>query len=109
MADVGYINIHGVRKDVSAGKITKRDLFEVMPFRNMLVTFQLTGAQLKASVENSIKNHAGIQLSGVKCIWKKEGDAIVFTTFLVGGKSLDEQKLYIAVASDYFMGEATRR
>ena len=108
MADVGYINIHGVRKDVSAGKITKRDLFEVMPFRNMLVTFQLTGAQLKASVENSITNHAGIQLSGVKCVWKKEGDAIVFTTFLVGGKPLDEQKFYIAVASDYFMGEAKR-
>ena len=108
MADVGYINIHGVRKDVSAGKITKRDLFEVMPFRNVLVTFQLTGAQLKTSVENSIRNRAGIQLSGVKCIWKKDGDAIAFTTFLVNGIPLDEQKIYVAAASDYLMGEAKR-
>ncbi|MCX6138705.1 MAG: bifunctional UDP-sugar hydrolase/5'-nucleotidase [Ignavibacteriales bacterium] len=108
LADVGYINIHGVRKDVSAGNITKRDLFEVMPFRNVLVTFQLTGAQLKASIENCIRNKSGVQLSGVKCVWKKEGDGIVFTTFLVNGKPLDEKKNYIGAASDYLMGEAKR-
>ena len=49
-ADVAFMNDGGIRKDVSAGRITKQDLFEVLPFRNVLMTFQLSGKQLQSIV-----------------------------------------------------------
>ena len=38
-ADVGFMNNAGIRKNLSAGPITKRDIFEILPFRNILTTF----------------------------------------------------------------------
>ncbi len=46
-ADVGFMNTSGIRKNMPAGSITKRDLFEILPFRNILMKFELTGRQIR--------------------------------------------------------------
>ena len=108
-ADIGFMNDHGIRKNVAKGPMTKRDLFEVLPFRNVLVTFQLSGKQVKEVVEHYITHHASIQTSGIRCTWKKNPDGTIeFPSFMVNGKPLDEQRMYIAAASDYMVGEAQR-
>ncbi len=108
-ADVAFMNNHGIRKNVTAGQLTKRDLFEVLPFRNVLVTFQLTGKQIKDLVKNYIQKHASIQTSGIICTWKRNGtNEIEFVSFMVNGKLVDDSKSYIAVASDYLVGEGKR-
>ena len=108
-ADVGFMNSSGIRKDLAAGPITKRDIFEILPFRNILVKFELTGKQIQSIVEYYIKEHSGIQTSGIQCDWKKRGDgSIEFERFLVNGRPLDSNKIYTGAASDYMMGEATR-
>ena len=109
LADVAFTNNHGIRKNISAGPMKKRDLFEVLPFRNVLVTFQLTGKQLQEIVKNYILNNSSIQTSGIKCTWKKNANGeIEFITFTVNGKPIDINKNYVAAASDYFIGEAKR-
>ncbi len=109
LADVAFTNNHGIRKNVSAGPMKKRDLFEVLPFRNILVTFQLTGKQIQDIVKNYILNNSSIQISGIKCSWKKSANGeIEFLSFTINGKPLDTKKNYIAAASDYFVGEAKR-
>jgi 2',3'-cyclic-nucleotide 2'-phosphodiesterase (5'-nucleotidase family) len=108
-ADIGFMNSSGIRKDLSAGPVTKRDVFEILPFRNILVKFELTGMQIRSIVEFSLREHTGIQTSGIQCDWKKKADGgIDFETFLVNGKPLDEHKIYIGAASDYMMGEVKK-
>ncbi|MBM4165414.1 MAG: bifunctional metallophosphatase/5'-nucleotidase [Ignavibacteria bacterium] len=107
-ADVGFMNNHGIRKDVLKGPLTKKTLFEVLPFQNILTTFQLSGAQLADVLRYYIKDKPQIQTSGILCKWKKENDGIEFVECTINGKPLDETKMYICAASDYFVGEAKR-
>lgn len=106
-ADVGFMNDFGIRKNVSAGPITKRDIFEVMPFPNILTTFQLTGAEVKTIVLNYIERHLKIQTSGIRCEWKRNASGKVEILRLeINGKRFDEKGSYVGAASDYFVGEA---
>jgi len=45
-ADFGIINSGGVRSEVYRGRITKGDIYEVMPFNDRLASFELTGKEL---------------------------------------------------------------
>ncbi|MGA3288120.1 MAG: bifunctional UDP-sugar hydrolase/5'-nucleotidase [Bacteroidota bacterium] len=108
-ADVGFMNSVGIRKDLSAGPITKRDLFEILPFRDILTKFKLTGKQIRAIMEYYLTQYPDIQTAGIQCKWKQKADGgIEFMTFLIDGKPLDENKTYVGVASDYMMGEAKK-
>lgn len=108
-ADVGFMNNGGIRKRLSPGPITKQDLFEVLPFRNILVKFPLTGGQVREIVGHYIKNRPGVQISGVQCDWKKdEAGNVEILKLVVNGKPLDENGAYTGAASDYLMGEAKR-
>ncbi len=104
-ADVGFMNSHGIRADKSAGPLTKQDLFEVLPFRNLLATFEISGKQLKDLVIYYLTQHSAIQLSGLQVEWKTAANGGVdFEKFLVNGAPVDDQKIYTAVASDYMIG-----
>ena len=106
-ADVGFMNNAGIRKNVTAGPISKRDVFEVLPFRNILATFQLTGAEVKTIVLNYIEKHLKIQTSGIRCEWRRGADGTVQLLKLeINGKPFDEKATYTGAASDYFVGEA---
>ena len=108
-ADVGFMNNGGIRKRLSPGPITKQDLFEVLPFRNILVRFPLTGKQVREIVQHYIKDRPGIQISGIECDWKNDGAGnIEILRLLVNGKPLDENGSYTGAASDYLMGESKR-
>ncbi len=106
-ADVGFMNVHGVRKDLADGPIRKRDLFEVLPFRNVLATFQLTGAQLRSVLQYSIRMRSGLHVSGITGVWSMGADSTVELRDLrIGGNPVDDARGYSCVASDYLIGEA---
>ena len=106
-ADVGFMNDFGIRKNLSAGPISKRDVFEVLPFRNILTTFTLTGAELKTIVLNYIEQDLKIQTSGIRCEWKRNAEGKVEILKLeINGRPFDEKGSYTGAASDYFVGEA---
>jgi 2',3'-cyclic-nucleotide 2'-phosphodiesterase (5'-nucleotidase family) len=108
-ADLGFMNNGGIRKRFAAGPITKQDLFEVLPFRNILVSFKLTGKQVREIVLQNIRERSGFQLSGVDCEWKRNADGTIeFVKLLVNGKPVENQSTYTGAASDYMMGEAKR-
>jgi 2',3'-cyclic-nucleotide 2'-phosphodiesterase (5'-nucleotidase family) len=108
-ADVGFMNNGGIRRDVLAGPLTKKALFEVLPFRNVLATFQLTGKQLRNVMMFNIAKRPGIQIAGMSGRWRRgpEG-SIEFTSIEVGGKPLDEERSYACAASDFFVGEGKK-
>jgi len=53
-ARVALLNNGGVRRNILAGDIKLSDVLEVLPFNNTLVAIDLTGAQIKASLEEGI-------------------------------------------------------
>ncbi len=108
-ANVAFMNNSGIRANVSAGPLTKKELFEVMPFRNILTTFQLSGKQLRDVLLHCLKEREGVSFSGITCTWKRnEAHEQVIVSMMVDGKPLDDDRMYICAASDYFVGEAKR-
>jgi 2',3'-cyclic-nucleotide 2'-phosphodiesterase (5'-nucleotidase family) len=108
-AVVGFQNNGGIRRDVVAGPLTKKTLFEILPFRNILATFQLTGKQLRNIMVYNIAKRPGIQIAGMSGRWRKSPDGSVgFTSIEVGGKPLDEERSYACAASDFFVGEGIK-
>jgi 5'-nucleotidase len=51
-ANVGVQNLGGVRADLTAGRVTFGQIYEVLPFDNQVVAIVLTGAQLKQFIEH---------------------------------------------------------
>jgi 5'-nucleotidase/UDP-sugar diphosphatase len=108
-AEVGFMNNFGIRKDLAAGPLTKKDLFEILPFRNMLTTFQLSGRQLRGILKYSLEKRPAIQIAGMTAVYKRKADSTVaLNDVRVMGKPLDDERMYICAASDYMVGEAKR-
>lgn len=108
-ADIGFMNNGGIRKRLVPGPITKQDLFEVLPFRNILTAFKVTGAQIREIVRNDIETRPGMLVSGIYCEWKRDADGRVeIVKLLVKGKAVVDSASYTGAASDYMMGEAPR-
>jgi 5'-nucleotidase len=52
--DVAIQNGGGLRASIDAGEVTMGDVLTVLPFQNTLSTFEVTGATLKAALENGV-------------------------------------------------------
>ena len=106
-ADVAFMNTHGIRKDLLRGPMTKRDLFEVLPFRNILTTFQLSGNQLLGVLHYYLEHRSGIQIAGLTCTWSMNPDSsVTLADVRVQGKLIENDRMYVCAASDFFVGEA---
>ncbi|HEU4840412.1 MAG TPA: bifunctional metallophosphatase/5'-nucleotidase [Ilumatobacteraceae bacterium] len=64
-AVVAFMNSGGIRADINAGPITYGEAFSVQPFANVLVTMDMTGAQIDALLEQQFTGGNGVlQISG---------------------------------------------
>lgn len=105
-AQVALMNPGGIRADLKAGQLTFGDLFAVQPFDNGLVKMTLTGAQLKAVLEQQFPAAGDkiLQVSGIRETYDKtraEGDRITSLT-LADGTAIDPAASY-AVACNSFL------
>ncbi len=55
-ADIALQNAGGVRVDIESGDFTIADAYTVLPFANTMVNMQMTGAQIRASIEEGVAN-----------------------------------------------------
>ncbi|TCM59385.1 5'-nucleotidase [Acinetobacter calcoaceticus] len=53
-ADVSFQNGGGVRVDVAQGDVTVEKIYQVLPFNNVLVRLDMTGAEIKATLEDAM-------------------------------------------------------
>jgi 2',3'-cyclic-nucleotide 2'-phosphodiesterase (5'-nucleotidase family) len=109
-ADVGLMNGGGIRanKLYAAGStLTRRDVLAELPFGNVVVVLELSGADLKAALENgvsAVEEGAGRfpHVSGmtvVADVSKPAGSRIVAVE--VGGAPLDPAKTYTVATNDF--------
>jgi 5'-nucleotidase/UDP-sugar diphosphatase len=110
-AQVAFENAGGIRGDLAAGPITRTALIGAAPFINSVVTMQMTGAQIRQVLEQSLTLKVGMmQVGGVRMKYdlsKPEYHRVISAE--VGGAPLDDAKTYdvgtnsfIAAGGDHY-------
>jgi 2',3'-cyclic-nucleotide 2'-phosphodiesterase (5'-nucleotidase family) len=97
VADVGVVNMGGLRTILSAGSIDVREIYEILPFENSLCILTFKGTVLK-QVLTEIAACGGEGVSGVRLLITSDGKLLQAT---VGGKPVDDNKLYTLATIDY--------
>ena len=91
-------NTGGIRSHLRKGPITYADLFEVLPFKNTLVTMTLTGVQVKQVLGRRVS-----AISGLKVEWdltKPTGQRLVSAT-LADGSPIRDGDRYTVATNDF--------
>jgi 2',3'-cyclic-nucleotide 2'-phosphodiesterase (5'-nucleotidase family) len=97
--DIGIMNLGGLRTQIPQGDVTVRNMYELMPFENELVVIWLRGDTLQ-KVINEIAAKNGEGVSGIKMtINNKNAENVT-----VGGKIIDNNKLYTIATNDFMAG-----
>ena len=94
--DFCVLNNGGLRSSLPAGSITRRNVYELMPFDNELVVVTLSPDSVK-SLLNYIAEKGGVPVANLQMRIKdkKPGDV------MIGGKPYDPTKSYNVATSDY--------
>jgi 2',3'-cyclic-nucleotide 2'-phosphodiesterase (5'-nucleotidase family) len=101
-ADAAFINGGGIRGDrvFAPGDLTRRNVFELLPFTNTVLKLELTGEALRQTLEHGLAqadNQSGgfLQMSGVQLQFNPAAPAgRRITTITVGGQPLDPARRY---------------
>ncbi len=104
---IAFQNAGGIRADMDAGDITLKEIFTVMPFDNTIVTAEMTGAQIKAVLEQSVTLYKGMmQISGLKVKYDStlpEKERIIEIA-LEDGTVVEMDKTYTVATNDFLSG-----
>ncbi|RNB84304.1 bifunctional metallophosphatase/5'-nucleotidase [Brevibacillus nitrificans] len=107
-ADVALANGGGIRTQLNAGDITKKNLYTLLPFENNTLSIvEVTGEELRAALENGVsqvETGAGRfpQISGMSFTYnptKPAGERVIEVK--VGDKPLDLTKTYKVATIDF--------
>ena len=97
--DIAIVNMGGMRCEWPAGPITRRHVFELMPFDNWLVVLTLKGEDILSLCE-SFARYGGQGVAGMR-VTVIDGH---LADVQVGGKAVNPQALYTVATSDYLSG-----
>ena len=104
-ADIAIQNGGGLRRTLAAGNITVGDLYEIMPFDNYLVVFDLPGSEIKKAIDHGIMNPniTDGQFAGLKVEYDgtKPFESRITSIALADGTPLDMNKSYKVVVNDF--------
>ena len=102
----------GLRASIQGGEVTMGDVLTVLPFQNTIATFQLSGADVVAALENGLSQVEEIagrfpQVAGLKYSWtrsKPAGERVVSVEVMKDGAwaPIDKEAVY-GVASNNYM------
>jgi 5'-nucleotidase/UDP-sugar diphosphatase len=115
-AQIAIENGGGIRADIDQGPVTLGQVLTVLPFGNLVSTFELKGSDVWAALENGVsqvENGAGRfpQVSGLRFTWdgsKDPGSRIVSVDVLNADtgeyEPLDLEATYTCAANDFMRG-----
>ncbi len=128
-SDIGMINGGGLRKSLLKGDITVSDIWEINPFGNDVVTFEVSGSILKEMIANNTKlrvkkKEAGgymeiLELAGLSYEYNSkkiiQGSTDFIGNVFVNDSPVDDNKIYKISTNNYvssqfkkFFGEVSQ-
>ena len=96
-ADMGLVNMGGLRSILPAGDITEANVYEILPFENSLCVMTMKGVYMK-DLLTSIASLNGEGVSGIRMEITEAGKLLNAT---IGGSPIDDNKLYTVATIDY--------
>jgi 2',3'-cyclic-nucleotide 2'-phosphodiesterase (5'-nucleotidase family) len=106
-ADVALVNGGTIRAGIPAGPVTVGTIYNVLPFDNWLISFAITGKELRESLETGVsrvevRDGGFPQVSGMSYTFDPKapaGSRIV--SVRVGDAPLDETRHYVLATHDF--------
>jgi len=98
--DICLLNHGGIRTIISKGDVTARNAFEIMPFENSAFVIGLKGEQILEMISYIITEKKPHPLKGLTFTIGKDNQP---KNILVNGKTLENDKIYYVVTSDYLV------
>ncbi len=95
--DIGFMNQGGIRSGLNKGNITVGNVYELMPFDNLIVLQELSGAVLEKFIQ-LIAADGGWPISAGSSFTIKDKKAI---DIIINGKPIDLKAKYITSNTDY--------
>ena len=107
-AEFAVTNSSGLRTDVAAGPLTKRELYGVAPFPNVLCTFLATGEDLLDFARSNARKALGrehgessiVQVSGLSYSYDRKGRV---ADLRVGGRPVQPDSVYQGASHDFLV------
>ena len=96
-ADMGLINIGGIRNSLTEGDITTENIYEILPFENSLCVLTMKGSAMKHLFEN-IAVRLGEGVSGIQLEISKDGKLLQAS---IAGKPVEDDRDYTVATIDY--------
>lgn len=96
-ADMGLVNVGGIRNVLTEGPITTENIYEILPFENSLCILTMKGSAMKHLFEN-IAVRGGEGVSGIQLEISKDGKLLQAT---IGGKPVADEQVYTVATIDY--------
>jgi 2',3'-cyclic-nucleotide 2'-phosphodiesterase (5'-nucleotidase family) len=108
-ADIAITNGGGIRTNAlfPAGEIKRRDVLAWLPFGNVVVKVRMSGAAIRAALENGVSQVEGLngrfpQVSGLTYTFSRSRPAgSRITAVTAGGRPLDPETLYTVATNDF--------
>ncbi len=104
-ADFSFLNLGGIRGEIQKGPITYRNIFNVMPFDNQIVTVEVDGQFLKDIIEMRVSgSRHGLRVAGVNVIYNREReDYDRITKLIIQGEPWKANKIYHITTTDFLL------
>jgi len=101
--DVAIQNGGGIRANIPKGPIALRNMFEVMPFMNFVVSVNMTGKDVLALFDRGVSGEIGmIEISGARFEYDSTAPAGKrIKNAWIGGERLDPEKYYSLSVPDF--------
>lgn len=113
-AEVFALNSGKIRRALSAGPITRKDVYDVLPFGGNLVLTAMNGRQLLALLNKGCEfagkpqlGRGFLQVSGLRFSWDPKGPAmakVLPESVYVGASPLELERIYSVATEAYIFG-----
>ena len=106
-AVVAFMNAGGIRAEINAGPITYGETFSVQPFANVLTTMDMTGAQIKALLEQQFQGGNGVLQISASLTYDRSASAPAgskISNIKINGVPLDLAATYRVTTNNFLAG-----
>ena len=113
-AELFLLNSGKIRSAFSSGTITRKHIYDTLPFGGNIVNTWLTGAQILSLLERSCSfvgnpkaGRGFLQVSGISFSWRSSAppfQRVIKESVLINSRPLDENRRYLVGTEAYIFG-----
>jgi 5'-nucleotidase / UDP-sugar diphosphatase len=113
-SDVFFLNSGKIRSALSQGSISRKDVYDILPFGGNLVSATMSGDQILALLNKSVSyvgnpkaGRGFLQVSGISFAWDsglEAGSQVLKASVRIGDEALDPARKYRVATEAYIFG-----